>query len=371
MGGKNSAPPPPDYSGVAAASEKSAKYAYDLGEDQLAWAKQQYAQDKAVSDRVVDSFLNTQDVNTATAAKDRARYEATYQPLEDRLAADALDYANGTRRDMEMGRAQSGVAQQMNAARLASMQRLQDFGVDPTSLKAQSLDSNFSIQQGAAQAAAGNQASQQVDATGRALRSEAINVGRGYPGQIATQYGTALQSGSGAVNSALATTASGANTMGTATQWQGLGNQAIGNWGNALNMGYQNQLAAFNAQQNASSGWGSVLGLGAGLLGSSKNSIFGAMLGFEDGGSTDPGGHVPAEASPSRGQAIDDVPARLNVGEFVFPKDVMQWKGEEWAQKEIQKAREAKEQAVAKPTVALAAPEAPTFSTRRGALPVG
>lgn len=371
MGGKNSAPPPPDYSGVAAASEKSAKYAYDLGEDQLAWAKQQYAQDKAVSDRVVDSFLNTQDVNTATAAKDRARYEATYQPLEDRLAADALDYANGTRRDVEMGRAQSGVAQQMNAARTASMQRLADFGVDPTSLKAQSLDRNFSIQQGAAQAAAGNQASQQVDATGRALRSEAINVGRGYPGQIATQYGTALQSGSGAVNSALATTASGANTMGTAPQWQGLGNQAIGNWGNALNMGYQNQLAQFNANQNASSGWGSALGMGVGLL---TTPLKGTLLGsLAEGGAVPDvrGGHVPAEASPTRGQAVDDVPARLNVGEFVMPKDAVSWYGEKHFQNMIEKSRKEREQAVAQPSVAVAAPEAPTFSSRPSALPVG
>lgn len=372
MGGKSSAPPPPDYSGVAAASEKSAKYAYDLGQDQLAWAKQQYASDKAVSDKVVGSFLDTQNTNSATAAKDRARYEKTYQPLEDQLASDAADYSNGSRRDLEMGRAQSNVAQQMNAQRSASMQRLADFGVDPTSLKSQSLDRNFSVQQGAASAAAGNQASQVVDATGRALRSEAINVGRGYPGQIAGQYGTALQAGSGAVNSALATTASGANTMGTATQWQGLGNQAVGTWGNTLNMGYQNQLGAYNAEQNSSSGWGTALGIGAGLINGMKTAGGAAgLMALAEGGSVDPGGHVPADASPSRGQAIDDVPARLNVGEFVFPKDVMQWKGEEWAQKEILRAREAKKTAAAKPTVALAAPEAPTFSTRASALPVG
>jgi hypothetical protein len=358
MGGKNSAPPPPDYTPVANASREAAEYSYALGKEQLAWAKEQYAQDKAVSDRVVNSFLETNDTNAATAAKDRARYEQVYQPLEDQLASDAASYSNGSRRDLEMGRAQANVAQQMNAQRAASMQRLQDFGVDPTSLKSQSLDRNFSVQQGAAAAAAGNQASQVVDATGRALRSEAINVGRGYPGQIAGQYGTALQAGSGAVNSALATTQSGANTMGTGTQWQGLGNQSIAGWGNMLNQGYQNQLAAYNANQNSSTGLGSILGFGAALIPK-----------LEEGGSI--GGHVPPEASPSRGQAIDDVPARLNVGEFVFPKDVMQWKGEEWAQKEIQKAREAKDKAVAKPTVALAAPEAPTFSTRASALPVG
>ena len=373
MGGKSSAPPPPDYTPIANASKESAEYSYALGKDQLAWAKDQYAQDKATSDKVVNSFLNTQDVNDQTAAKDRARYEGIYQPLENSLASDAGSYSSDGRRDLEMGRAEANVSQQMNSARSASMQRLTDFGVDPTSLKSQSLDRNFSVQQGAASAAAGNQASQQVDATGRALRSEAINVGRGYPGQIAGQYGTALQAGSGAVNSALQTTASGANTMGTAGQWQGLGNSALGTWGNTLNMGYQNQLGAYNAEQNSSSGWGTALGIGAGLINGMKTAGGAAgLMALAEGGSVDPsGGHVPAEASPSRGQAIDDVPARLNVGEFVFPKDVMQWKGEEWAQKEIQRAREAKTQAVAKPKIALAAPEAPTFSTRPSALPVG
>jgi hypothetical protein len=372
MGGKNSAPPPPDYTPVANASREAAEYSYALGKEQLAWAKEQYASDKAVSDKVVNSFLEASDTNAATAAKDRARYEQTYQPLEDKLAADAGDYANGTRRDLEMGRAQANVAQQMNAQRTASMQRLADFGVDPTSLKSQSLDRNFSVQQGAASAAAGNQASQVVDATGRALRSEAINVGRGYPGQIAGQYGTALQSGSGAVNAALGTTASGANTMGTAAQWQGMGNQSIAGWGNALNMGYQNQLGAYNAEQNASSGWGTALGIGAGLINGMKTAGGAAgLMALAEGGSVDPGGHVPAEASPSRGQAIDDVPARLNVGEFVMPKDATAWFGEKHLQAMIEKARKEKSQATAKPTVALAAPEAPTFSTRSGALPVG
>ena len=51
----------------------------------------------------------------------------------------------------------------------------------------------------------------------------------------------------------------------------------------------------------------------------------------------------------------------------------MQWKGEEWAQKEIQKAREAKQGAVAKPAVGVARPQRPTFVSRpqQGALPMG
>lgn len=366
MGGKSSPPPPPDYTPIANASREAAEISAKVAREQLAWAKEQYALDREVSDKVVDRFLQTQDANFESAQADRERYEAVYQPLEDSLAREARDYASEARKDYEIGRAQAGVAQQFDAARDAATRRLESFGVDPSSTRFAALDIGMRAQQAAAAAGAGNQAAQQTDAIGRALRSEAINVGRGYPGQIAQTYGTALAAGSGSVNSQLATTQSGANTMGTGLGWTGAQNQSLGVWGNALNMGYQNQIAAYNAENQGNSGWGSALG----LIGAS------AIRMLEEGGAVDsvqtPGGAIPAGASPTGGQAVDDVPARLTVGEFVVPKDVAAWKGEEFFQKLINQSRQAKDQAVAKPSVALATPQQPTFVSRPGgALPVG
>ena len=51
------------------------------------------------------------------------------------------------------------------------------------------------------------------------------------------------------------------------------------------------------------------------------------------------GGRVPMQASPSQGRQTDDVPARLNAGEFVIPKDVAAWKGQEFFQKLIDGSR--------------------------------
>jgi hypothetical protein len=279
-----------------------------------------------------------------------------------------------------MGRAQANVAQQFEGQRQAAQQQLESFGVDPSSTRYAALDIGTRAAQAAAQAAAGNQASQMVDAQGRALRSEAINVGRGYPGQIATQYGTATAAGNSAVSNNLATTASGANTMGTGVQWQGMGNQALGVWGNTLNMGYQNQMAAYNANKSNSSGIGSALGLGASLL--TK------IPGFAEGGAVDDSDlgpmvdgvpyedmteqYVTSDRSPSGGEQVDDVPARLNVGEFVIPKDVVEYKGHEFFQSLIKKTRKAVEDAPAKPDVAMMPMQAPAFdTTRRQALPTG
>jgi hypothetical protein len=54
------------------------------------------------------------------------------------------------------------------------------------------------------------------------------------------------------------------------------------------------------------------------------------------------GGHVPQGASPSQGRVTDDIPARLNANEFVIPKDVALWKGQEFFQKLIDGARKAR-----------------------------
>jgi hypothetical protein len=55
-----------------------------------------------------------------------------------------------------------------------------------------------------------------------------------------------------------------------------------------------------------------------------------------------PGGAVPADASPSNGAQVDDVNANLNVGEFVVPRDVAQWKGQEYFYKLMAQARKAR-----------------------------
>lgn len=361
MGGKSDPPDPPDYSGIANASEKAAEYSFQLGKDQLAWAKEQYANDRVIAGKVIDAALERQKLNDQYARDDRQRYETIYQPLEDKLSSEALSYATPERMDLDAARAQADVAQQFDASRRRALENLQGFGIDPSSLRYAALDRGANVQQAAAEAAAGTQARQQTEALGRALRSEAINVGRGYPGQIAGTYGTALQSGNQGVNSALATTASGANTMGTGLQWQGAGNDSLGTWGNALNSGYQNQLSSWQAAQNASSGIGGLLGTGLGIAASF----------MEEGGQVTSGGNVPPEASPSTGKAIDDVPARLTAGEFVIPKDAVSWYGERHFQKLIETARKEKDQAPAKPEYALAPPEKPTFQSRPTALPVG
>jgi hypothetical protein len=51
------------------------------------------------------------------------------------------------------------------------------------------------------------------------------------------------------------------------------------------------------------------------------------------------GGDVDYDESPSGGTRVDDVPANLTAGEFVIPKDVTEWKGQEFFYKLMAQAR--------------------------------
>lgn len=379
MGGKDSAPAAPDYSAIMSMAQQNAQYQSQMSHEQLQWAKDVYKDNKVVSDQVADIALGMLDRNAYNAQKDRKRYEEIFQPLEEQLAYDAESYASPERQEKEAGAAEADVAQQFEQARKVAQERLEGYGVDPSQTRAGAMDLGSRVAEAAAASSAGNQARSQTEAIGRALRSEAINVGKGYPGQIAGQYGTAQAGGNQAVNTNLATTASGSQTMGSPTAWAGLGNQSVGTWGNLINNQFQNQMDSWKADQSSSSGW-------MGLLGQLGGAAIGAM---EEGGEVpaigppipsrrmavggDPalppgiaqptqpappaGNVIPPEASPSRGQATDDVDydvsdggrAKLNVGEFVFPEDVSRWFGEEKLQKMILKARQDKENAQAKP----------------------
>ena len=243
----NDAPDAPDYTATAAASEYAADLAYKTSQEQLDWARQQWGDQKSMLDDVLGTQTKVMDEQHQAAMKDRARYEQIYQPLEENLVEEFQEYDSPWRRDLERGRAMAGVQQTFDAQRKNAQARLEQYGIDPSQTRSQALDANARVEMAAQQAAAGNIASQNVEAMGRSLRTEAINIGRGYPSQVAAAYGQTLQAGNSAMGNINSTVASGANTMGTGLQWGNQGLNATQQQANIQNMGFQNQLSAFNA----------------------------------------------------------------------------------------------------------------------------
>lgn len=257
-----SAPAPPDYGPVSEASQKAAELAYQTSQDQLAWAKQQWAGQQDLLKQIVDQQQAVQDEQLKNARADRARYEQLYQPLETNLIQDFQNYDTQARRQLEAGQAVSDVSRAYEAQRQNAQRQLESYGIDPSQTRAQALDLGMRSQEAASQAAAGTQAARRVEDIGRSLRAEAINIGRGYPSQVAGAYGQSLAAGQGAGSSYNAGIGTAANTMGTGVQWSGAGNNAANTNISALNTGYQNQLAQADiGNQAIATGVGTIAGL--------------------------------------------------------------------------------------------------------------
>lgn len=265
-GGKGDAPAAPDYTPVAQSSVEAAKIQAQTSQDQLDWAKQQYADQAPQTQKFMSAMTGQTDAQTANAAADRQRYQSIYQPTEDKFVQEANNWNSPDRAAQASGAAMADVATQMGAARNAATANLESFGIDPSQTRYAALDLGSRVQQAASQAAAGTQSRLNTEATGLALQGEAINIGKGYPGQIAQSYAGATTAGQSGITAGLNTSSTYGNLMGTATQWGGLSNNSNGMAVNALNTGFNNQLGSAQLKeqqsQNFASGLGSMIGGG-------------------------------------------------------------------------------------------------------------
>lgn len=439
------------------------QYAQSLAQASKQWADQAYANSSAVTNDNINGYRNINAQALQMANNDTQRYQQLFQPEENQLLLDANTYASPDRMKAEMGAAASGQQQAGDQALQNARQKLQSFGIDPSSGRYADLEQSERVKTAAAAAGAAQQARLATEGTGRALRSEAIQVGERYPGQIINSLNTGAQALTGAENAALGNENAGANAMrvpqgyvqagmgvklplmGNNSQSQGSGSGSSnspdpsrgggggggGNNGGSGNAGSGDFMNPSNydsmsggpgqvwapqggsgAGQGSGFDWNSINtdptlqsassfgdtmtnpgvdtsysgngwidsagagGFGAGTgdystptnswgsdystptsvdwgstpsygeqggLGdysSSTNDYTGAYAsgGAIPAGPTTGGGVSPA-MSPSGGQQTDDVNAHLNAGEFVLPRDIVAWKGQEFFQKLIADAR--------------------------------
>lgn len=315
---------------MAEASEEVARINQETAEQQLAWAREQDSLNRETLNRVLDVQLPAMEQQAQFAQEDRQRYQQLFQPLEESLIKDAEDYASPERISKARAGAIADVSGMFDAQRRNALQRLEGYGVDPSETRNAALDIGVRTQQAAAQVAAANQAAEGVERRGHALRSEAINVGRGYPGQVAQAYGGATNTGSAAVQGGATTTGAGANAASSAGQFSGLALQGYGQSANIMNQGYQNQFQGWNAQQQQRAGM--LQGVG---------QIAGAAMMMRDGGKAQGipfQQDGPVQTGMGDGSGIDDaVPARLSDGEYVIPADVVRAKGTEFFDKLVER----------------------------------
>ena len=200
--------------------------------------------------------------SNAWAAEDRERYQTVFQPLQDQYIAEAQegpDYA-GVQTDVD--RATADVRSAFDQQQAQQQRSLTAMGVNPASGRSMEANRRSGIAEAAATASAANTTRQTsraaAEAEADAKLTNAINMGSGLAVNPATSLSLSNSATSSGYNGAMS------------------GNSSMAS---ILNQQYGNQLAAYNTNQatqqaNQSSLWGglgSIAGLGAYALMSSKD----------------------------------------------------------------------------------------------------
>lgn len=191
------------------AASKSAANSAQLGQEQLDFSKQQYAdtkdaRDKALvtSQQAAEAQLAAQNQQTQIAADYDAYNKGTFRPLEQGIVSDAQNYDTPEKRQAAADAAMADVNQGFSATNAANARSLAANGVDPGSARAMSVRSGQDIAQATANAGAAYRARQGVQSVGTAMKMDAASLGRNLPSNQTAAANSAIQAGNSATGSA-------------------------------------------------------------------------------------------------------------------------------------------------------------------------
>lgn len=262
MGGKSQ--PAPDYSAMAAASEKAAATAERLGNAQLAFSREQYERMLPIAEKVANTQIAAQEQQMQQGKEYYDYFKNTYQPLEKGLVADATNfntegYREGLARDAAAAAGRAFGINEQAAARASAAR-----GVNPNSGAALAMQNQNMLGLSAGRAQAMTGARQQAEQMGWARRLDAAGLGRGLSGASSAAYSGATGAGSAGVGTAMAPgsqySADMARGTGTIMQGQGYAMQGAGNILNAQTSAYNTGIQAEGQMYGALLGAGATLG---------------------------------------------------------------------------------------------------------------
>ena len=292
-----SEPEAPDYSGIASANEKSAELAARAADNQLAFSKEQYDFLKPYIQKQLQTGQDVaaQQQTDAAKASNRAdqqwsQYQTTFQPIEEKMAQEAMDYGNAADQERAAGQAATDVTQQFQSQRAAAQRQLTSMGVKPNAGNFMAAEREMDASEAAARAAAMTGTRQSVKDKGVSLRAGAAAFGRNQTNTAGQQVGLSTGSGSAATQSAGAgvgsTMAAGSQVAGGYGAQIGAANSAMQanlGLGGLMNSAYGNQAQMYGSQM---AGMGQLVGMGATML---SSKVF-----KEDGAPVDSGDAVEA-----------------------------------------------------------------------------
>jgi hypothetical protein len=286
-----------DMSAYISEMTKRGGQSWQRGTDQYKWAQDEYARNRALADKIQQRALDTGQTFADAAAADLAESQG-YRPARQEQLQYAMQYTTPERMAANRAQALTGAALASDTAKAAAERNLQSIGVDPSAGRYAGLEAGVAQKKALIQAGVGTTSDRQTELMGQQLLDNAIKTGNVLSGQAINEAGVGLAANKEAVDTGLATTASGAATMGTPMQWEQLGFPEMQEWKNAMisqtelqqkeNQRNVENALAYKKMQDAqaassSSGIGALLGAGLGIAGSfiggPAGGTIGSMLG--------------------------------------------------------------------------------------------
>ncbi len=289
-GNDQQAPDPnPGLIAQANASADSAKIYAGVAQDQLAWSKDLANKQIALAQPVIDQQraiakqqMDIAGQNQANANEQWNYYKSTFQPVEQQTVRDAMNWDSPARKELLASKAEQDVAAGYDANAETAARNAMRYGGSPDSGAALALRQSAGLSRAKDMALVSNEATQNVDQQGVALRSGVANFGRNMPNTASNAFSTSISAGNSAVNSGSAAVGN-SNATGSAAigmtggpgQWASLGNSARATAGGLYNDMYQGQLSAWNTNLQSNAGmWG-----GLGKLAGTALSAYGSYAG--------------------------------------------------------------------------------------------
>jgi hypothetical protein len=225
----------PNYDGINRAAEANA----DIAKEALQWYRQAY-QDQAPlreaaaarSAAVSDAQLRAMDTQTRLATEADEYNKGTFRPLERKLVTEAQQFDTEAQREELAGKALGDVRQSFAAARDIGIRDLTRRGVNPNDGNYGSVAKQLALGEAAAGAGAATKARSDAITLGRAMKMDAVSLGRGLPSQQATATSLSLNAGNSSANNAqtpLAIAQNATNQAGQGFNTAIQGNNSSGN----------------------------------------------------------------------------------------------------------------------------------------------
>ena len=143
------------------------------------------------TNQLSDKVSKQGDYFSDAAQRSQERYEKDFVPLEQDILGFAREYDTPERRDEAAAKAKADVAQSLKQSREEAQRRSMAMGVDPSSGRYAGIDRAADLGGAAASVGAQNDARENVENRGVALRADAANLGRALSGQALNQAGFA------------------------------------------------------------------------------------------------------------------------------------------------------------------------------------